>query len=197
MTVVDGTTRRLGDDVGSMSARAQQLERTIAALPRRAVTEPPVKEAKTAAAPSWREPLKEPPRVPVAPPVAIDAPASPPAASPPSQIPEPVAAPARPTPEHVVAPRPRAPEPVAQRPLPAAARTSEPAASARLTPPSGRATTEAPARSSDGGAAMAKPDETNLVDKVREDWKTIRGGLSTAGDDFKAAVKDLGRKLWR
>jgi hypothetical protein len=86
---------------------------------------------------------------------------------------------------------------VAQRPLPAAARTSEPAASARLAPPSGRATIEAPARSSDGGAAMAKPDEPHLADKVREDWKTIRGGLSTAGDDFKAAVKDLGRKLWR
>jgi hypothetical protein len=44
---------------------------------------------------------------------------------------------------------------------------------------------------------MAKPDETQLGEKIREDWKTIRGGLSTAGDDFKAAVRDLGRKLWR
>jgi hypothetical protein len=44
---------------------------------------------------------------------------------------------------------------------------------------------------------MAKPQEPQLADKLREDWKTIRGGLSTAGDDFKAAVRDLGRKLWR
>jgi hypothetical protein len=180
MTVMDGTARRLGDEVGSMSARAQHLERTIAALPRRAVAEPPVKEAKRAPAPSAREPVKEPSRGPVAPPVAIEAPVSPPTASPSSQIPEPVAAPARSTPEHVVAPRPRAPS-----------------ASARLTAPSGRATIEAPARSSDGGAAMGKSEEMRLPDKIREDWKTVRGGLSTAGDDFKAAVKDLGRKLWR
>jgi hypothetical protein len=179
-----------------MSARAQHLERTVAALPRRAVAEPPVKEAKPAPAPSSREPVKEPPRGPVAPPVAIDA-TPPPSTSSLPHIPEPVAVPARPPAEHVVAPRPRVPEPVAQRPLPAAARTSEPAPSARLTAPSGRATIEAPARSSDGGAAMAKSEETRLPDKIREDWKTVRGGLSTAGDDFKAAVKDLGRKLWR
>jgi hypothetical protein len=213
MTMVDGAARRLGDEVGSMSARAKQLERTIAALPRKTVAEPAVKETRPAPAP------KEPPRT-AAPPVATDAPAATPPAPSLPQIPEPVAAPRphapepvvtprphapepvvtpRPrAPEPVVTPRPRAPEPAAHRPMPTTARTSEPAANPRVAPPSsGRATIEAPARGGEGGAAMAKPDDRQLTDKLREDWKTIRGGLSTAGDDFKTAVRDLGRKLWR
>lgn len=192
LTVMDGAARRLGDEVGSVSARAHQLERTIAALPRRAVAEPPTR---VVPAPSSRAPLQEPSRGPVSPPYATEAPT--PATPRLSPMPEPVTAPARSTPEHVVAPRPRAPEPAVQRPLPTTTRTSEQAASARLTPPSGRPAVEAPTRSNEGGAAMAKPDETHLAEKIREDWKTIRGGLSTAGDDFKAAVRDLGHKLWR
>jgi hypothetical protein len=193
MTVMDGAARRLGDEVGSMSARAKQLERTVAALPRRAVVaEPPVKETKPAPAPPRAAERA------AAPPSALDVPAPPAApASPLPHMPEPVASPRPHTPEPGVAPRPRSPEPAAQRPVPTAARASEPAASPRVAPPSGRATIEAPARGGEGGAAMAKRDEGDLADKIREDWKTIRGGMSTAGDDFKAAVRDLGRKLWR
>ena len=176
MTAMDGAARRLGDEVGSMSARARQLERTIAALPRRPV-EPAAKDPKPAPA------AKEAPRAPERPPappatVEVPAPMPPPAALP--HMPEPAAAPRPQTPEPVVSPRPRAPEPVAHRPL-----------------SSGRATIEAPLRNGDGGAAMSKPTDPQLTDKLREDWKTIRGGLSTAGEDVKAAFRDLGRKLWR
>lgn len=196
MSSMDGVSRRVGDEVASMRAHAQQLERMIAAIPRRVVVaEPPVKESKPT--PVVKEPkaapvVKEAPRA-TPPPAVVDAPPPAPAApaGPPAPaMPEPVAGPRPPAPEPVVTPRPRAAEPVA-------ARTPEPAASARVVPHSGRATIEAPARSADGGAAMAKPGEAQLTDKLREDWKTIRGGLSTAGDDFKAAVRDLGRKLWR
>ena len=190
MTVMDGASRRLGDEVGSMSARARQLERTIAALPRRSVVEPPAKETKPAPSAA-------------APPTAAPGVTPPPAALP--HLPEPAAAPRPQAPEPVVTPRPRGPEPVAHSPTPTAARAQEPArarapepaATPRVAPPSGRATIETPARSGEGSAAMAKPGDPVIADKLREDWKTIRGGLSTAGDDFKAAVRDLGRKLWR
>lgn len=209
MTVIDGAARRLGDEVGSVSAQAKQLERTIAALPRRMVVpEAAVKETKPA--PAVKETPRAVERPATPPPAAIEVPPAPASPTPLPQMPEPVAAP-RPTPDPVVTPRPRASEPVAaSRPTPdpvatprpratepVAARTPEPAASARVAPQSGRATIEAPARNGDGGAAMAKPGEPQLTEKLREDWKTIRGGLSTAGDDFKAAFRDLGRKLWR
>jgi hypothetical protein len=190
MTVMDGASRRLGDEVGSMSARSSELERTIAALRRRAVVEPPAKETKPA--PSAAPPTAEAPGV-----------TSPPAALP--HMPEPAAAPRPQAPEPGVTPRPRGAEPMAYRPAPTAARAQEPAparapepaATPRVAPPSGRATIETPARSGEGSAAMAKAGDPQLADKLREDWKTIRGGLSTAGDDFKAAFRDLGRKLWR
>lgn len=168
MTVVDSAARRLGDEVGSMSARAKQLERTVAALPRRGVVADPAPKAAPA---------------PPVPPVTSDVPAvAPPTPPRPAPMPEPAAA-----------QRPRAPEPVAHRPAPAPARAAEPAASPRVAPSgSGRATIEAPG----GGAAVAKPQDGQLTDKIRDDWKTIRGGFATAGDDFKSAVRDLGRKLW-
>ena len=168
VTVVDTTARRLGDEVDSVSARAKQLERTIAALPRRTVVPEPAPKA---------TPLPGPP-------VTGDGPAVPQA---------PVPTTPAPMPEPALAPRSRGPEPVAHRPMPAPARAPEPAATPRVAPSSGRATVEAPS----GGAAVAKPDDGQLTDKIRDDWKTIRGGFSTAGDDFKSAVRDLGRKLWR
>ena len=168
MTVVDSTARRLGDEVDSVSARAKQLERMIAALPRRTVVPEPAPKATP----------------PPGPPVTGDVPAVPQA---------PVPTTPAPMPEPALAPRSRGPEPVAPRSVPAPARPPEPAATPRVAPSSGRATVEAPA----GGAAVAKPDDGQLTDKIRDDWKTIRGGFSTAGDDFKSAVRDLGRKLWR
>ena len=54
-----------------------------------------------------------------------------------------------------------------------------------------------PVAGRESGAATAKREDGQLGDKIRDDWKTIRGGFSTAGDDFKSAVRDLGRKLWR
>ncbi len=181
MTMVDTAARRLGDEVGSIDARAKQLERTVAALPRRTVVAEPAPKETKAVAPS-------PPAAPPAPaPVAAELPVATPAPSP---------APA-PMPEPSVAPRPpRAPEPVVHRAPPPPARAAEPAASPRVPPPSGRATVEAQARGA-GGAAAAKADDPDLTDKIRDDWKTIRGGFATAGDDLKAAVRDLGKKLWR
>lgn len=178
VSVIDGAARRLGDEVGSMSARAKELERTVAALPRRAiVVEPSPKETRVESKP-----------VPAPPPAAADAPPAAPAPAPstPAPLPEPSAV-----------PRPRAADPVVHRPQPAPARAPEPAPSPRVAPSSGRATIEAPARGADGGAAVAKHDDGQLGDKIRDDWKTIRGGFATAGDDFKSALRDLGRKLWR
>jgi hypothetical protein len=86
---------------------------------------------------------------------------------------------------------------VVHRPLPPPTRPAEPPATPRVGPSSARAATEAPPRASEGAAAVTKPDDVQLTDKIRDDWKTIRGGFATAGDDFKSAVRDLGRKLWR
>jgi hypothetical protein len=83
----------------------------------------------------------------------------------------------------------------ASRSLPSPARAPEPAAAPRAAAPPASATAQASPRSPEGGAAAAKPDE--LADKLRQDWKTIRDGFATAGDDLKAAVRDLRRKLWR
>jgi len=174
MTMADTAARRLGDEVGSIDARSKQLERTVAALPRRVVaSEPPPKETKAAPAPP---PAAAPTDVPVATAAPSPAPA--------------------PMPEPAVAPRPRAPEPVVHRAPSPPARAAEAAPSPRVPAPSGRATVEAQARGA-GGAAAANADDPNLTDKVRDDWKTIRGGFATAGDDLKAAVRDLGKKLWR
>jgi hypothetical protein len=90
----------------------------------------------------------------------------------------------------------RRPEPAgAPRSLPAAPRATDPAAARRTAAPSAPATVQAPPRGADGGAAAARRDD--LPDKLREDWKTIRDGLATAGDELKDALRDLGRKLWR
>jgi hypothetical protein len=90
----------------------------------------------------------------------------------------------------------RRPEPAgAPRSLPAAPRAPEPSAAPGTAAPPAQATVQAPRRGAQGGAAAARRDE--LPDKLREDWKTIREGLATAGDDLKDALRDLGRKLWR
>ena len=208
VSAVDGAARHLADQVGAVGARAKEierttaaradelertlgartkeLERTIAALPRRGTgAETPVKETKPVATPSRTPERLTPP--------ALD-PASP---TPLPQTSEPAVAPRAQTPDHATASRTRTPEPTVHRTAPTAARTPEAATSPRSAPSPGRATSDAPARGSgEGGSAMAKPDEGQLGDKLRDDWKTIRGGLATAGDDFKAAVRDLGRKLW-
>jgi hypothetical protein len=51
-------------------------------------------------------------------------------------------------------------------------------------------------RAPDGGAAATRPSG-DLGHKLRDDWRAIRNGFETAGDDIKAAVRDLGRRLWR
>jgi hypothetical protein len=73
--------------------------------------------------------------------------------------------------------------------LPTASRAPETAVG-RVQPP-----TSSP-RGAQGAAAASKADD-DLGEKLRDDWKTIREGFATAGDEFKAAVRDLGRKLWR
>jgi hypothetical protein len=168
VTAMDTAARRLSDEVGSIGAHAKQLERTIAALPRRSL-----------AAEAAPKPTPAPAETSPAPPAPVPAPATPP-----------------PAPEPAAAPKPRSTEPVVHRPPPPA-RAAEPPATPRVGPSSARAATEAPPRASEGAAAVTKPDDVQLTDKIRDDWKTIRGGFATAGDDFKSAVRDLGRKLWR
>lgn len=166
----DTATRRLGDELASISLRARQMERALSAPPppRRAVApEPPARESREPLSP--RELVREPARL--------------------SETPAPAPAPiTADVPRSLSAP-PRAPEP---RSLPTASRAQD---YGTQTPP-GRATPEAPPRQADGGAAAAKPEDA-LGDKLREDWKAIRGGFDTAGDDLKAALRDLGRKLRR
>jgi hypothetical protein len=92
------------------------------------------------------------------------------------------------TPSGAVASTP-APAPVTQAapPPPAAALAPKPA------PAPKQAATAKPAPSA---AASAPQDAaaTNLTDKVRNDWSVIRRGFSTAGDDFSAAMRELGRR---
>jgi hypothetical protein len=198
VSTMDSAARRLGDDVTSVNVRTRQLERAVAALPRRIAAPAPPTEAREAPAP--REvPIRSPERPAAAP---VPAPIEVPAVTPPP-MPEPAAAPRSsppamraPEPPRPPAPAARAPEPsVSARSMPTAARATEALPPLRSSAPPGRATVEAPPRGTEGGAAAAKRED--LGDKLRDDWKTIRDGFSTAGDDLKAAVKDLGRKLWR
>jgi hypothetical protein len=197
VATVDGATRRLGDDVASVNLRARQMERAIAAPPRRAAAPEPPARLPRDAGPS-RELVREPDQISATP--APTSPERPTAALPPTVEQQ---TPSRTVPAAVRHPEPRTPPPAARAPepavspraLPTAARTSEPAAMPRTQPPSARAAVEAPPRSAEGSASPAKPED--LGDKLRDDWKTIRGGFSTAGEEFKAAVRDLSRKFWR
>ena len=200
VAAVDSATRRAGDEATSVNARTRDMERALAALQRRvAAPAPAVKEAREAPAP--REIVREPIRVPVRPtpappPVTVDAPTAKPL-----PMPDPAAAPrisppaVRPPEPRTPGPAARAPETVAPRSMPTGSRAAELASPARSSSPPGQAIVEALPRGAEGSATAAKPEE--LGDKLRDDWKTIREGFSTAGDDFKAAVRDLGRKLWR
>jgi hypothetical protein len=213
----DGATRRLGDELASISLRARQMERALAAPPpprRVAAPEPPARESREPVAP--REVVREPARLseaPVPAPAPASAIADAPVSAPPMRAaPEPTVAPRPPvravepaTPPRTPPPAVRAPEPppATPRTISAPPRAPEPrslptasrAPDSATEKPAGRATVEAASPQTEGGAAAAKPD--GLGDKLREDWKTIRGGFETAGDDFKAALRDLGRKLWR
>lgn len=199
VSAMDSATRRLGDDVTGVNVRTRQLERAVAALPRR-VAVPSASPTETKEAPAPRELGREPVRGPERP-AATPAPIEIPSVTPP-QMPEPAAAPRSSPPAlrsaepRTPGPAARAPEPtVSSRPLPTAARATELGTTSRSSAPPGRATVEAPPRGSAGGAAAAKQED--LGDKLRDDWKTIREGFSTAGDELKEAVRDLGRKLWR
>jgi hypothetical protein len=61
-------------------------------------------------------------------------------------------------------------------------------AEARPAPP---ATTEA---AGTRAAAAASQAPLTWRDKLRAEWRTIKRGFANAGDDFTAAVRDLGRK---
>jgi len=199
---VDSSARRLGDELEVLSVRTRQMERAMAAPPRRAAAaEPPARPVpakEIAREPvAAREVVKDAPRVterfvPASPtPAAPGTPTAPPAAAtadPAAAVrpPSPAAAAEKTTPPVVRAPEPASaphplPTPATSRPLPSSARAQDPVAA---TP-----------RSADGSAAAAKSD-ADLKDKFREDWKAIRGGFATAGDDFKNAVRDLRQKLW-
>jgi hypothetical protein len=82
-----------------------------------------------------------------------------------------------------------APAPVTQAapPPPAASLAPKPA------PAPKQAATAKPAPSAAASAPQDAP-ATNLTDKVRNDWNVIRQRLSTAGDDFSAAMRELGRR---
>jgi hypothetical protein len=82
-----------------------------------------------------------------------------------------------------------APAPVTQAasPPPAASLAPKPA------PAPKQAATAKPAPSAAASAPQDAPP-TNLTDKVRNDWNVIRRGFSSAGDDFSAAMRELGRR---
>lgn len=166
VAAADTTARRLGDEVASVQLRARQLERAVAALPRRAPA--PMRPAA--------------PAVP-APQPGADVPGALPATPPQEPAPRSPAAGRRPEP------------PAAPQSLPAASRAPEPAAAPRTAGPPAPPTIQAPRGGAEGGAAAAGRDD--LSDKLREDWKAVREGFATAGDDLKDALRDLGRKLWR
>jgi hypothetical protein len=197
--VVDSHARRLGDEVESLSLRARQMERAIATPPRRAAAVEPAPKPAAVKEPV-REPVspsvvKEPSRVSErfapAPPAPTASDTATPATSDPAAATRPWSpasrAPEKTTPPPVV----RAPEPASgsqptatpSRSLPSSARAQEPPVVAA--PPAGN-----------GGAAATKSDD-DLKEKFREDWKAIRGGFATAGDDFKNAMRDFRQKLWR
>jgi hypothetical protein len=41
------------------------------------------------------------------------------------------------------------------------------------------------------------PTRRQLGDRVRDDWRTVRDGFATAGDEFKDAVRGLARRWAR
>jgi hypothetical protein len=159
LSAVDGTTRRLGDEVSSIQARARQLERAVAARSRTVV--PPAPPRAEPREP--REPNRPPERfVPAAAPTVVPAPPPPPPAAS-----DPVPAPRRTSAAPVSASEPAAAP---------SQRVSEPAAS----PPS-----------------RPMPTRRQLGDRVRDDWRTVRDGFATAGDEFKDAVRGLARRWAR
>jgi len=205
VSTVDGAARTLGDELASVSLRTRQMERALVPPPRRVGADAPAKPAAReavkdsgAARDAEREQRVSERFTPIPTPVVPDVPApAPPPLVLSSPTPEPAAAarptPASRTPDPVVRTpsrtpdsTPRAPEATpASRPLPTASRA-----------PDARVSSGQPAGGGQGAAAATGGDP-DLGDKLRDDWKTIRGGFSTAGDEFKAAVRDLGRKLWR
>jgi hypothetical protein len=159
LSAVDGTTRRLGDEVSSIQARARQLERAVAARSRTVV--PPAPPRAEPREP--REPNRPPERfVPAAAPPVVPVPPPPPAASDPVPGPRRTSAAAVSASPPGAAPSQRVPEPAASppsRPLPTTRR--------------------------------------ELGDRVRDDWRTVRDGFATAGDEFKDAVRGLARRWAR
>jgi hypothetical protein len=164
---VESSMRRLGDDVASAATRTRQVELVLSA-PRQIAA----KRAPPAPLP--------PARVPVA---ATDSERWIPS--------EPVAPPSPPPPPQV--------RPLAEALAPSA--LSAPPQPRRESSPSPE--TKAPTTdSAPSGAAGAPSDNAsssntppNLRDKLRDDWRTIKQGFASAGDDFKATMRDFARRV--
>ena len=177
MTRVESGMKRLSDDVGQANARSKQVERQLATRP--AVISVP--------APAPRPAAVTPPPSP-APPAAA-APAAPRPSASPRMEPTRQMAPEADR-ERWVAPIPEPPAPETLPRTPPITRVVPP--SAPGPPPTAAAVRPAPAPS----AADSRPaTEPNLIDKVKSDWQTIRRGLENAGEDFKAAMRDVRRRI--
>jgi hypothetical protein len=167
----EAALKRLSDELAQASAKARQAAATrpIAARP----ATPP--SADVVVPPTPRPPAR---RIePVEQPQETALPAPPPD----------VVVPAAPAPAPIPTP---APHPAPTSPLTAV--PPKPVASTPTKPSAHTATKSAPA-----AAASAPQDapDTNLADKVRKDWDTIRRGFSNAGDEFSSAVRQFGRRF--
>lgn len=164
---VESSMRRLGDDVASAAARTHQVERALSA-PRQIAPKP--------APPA---PLR-PARAPVT------------ATGFERWIPSEPVAPPSPPPPHQVRPLAEALAPSALSAPPQPRRESS------LSPETKAPTTDsAPSRAATAPSDNASSSNTppTLGDKIRDDWRTIKEGFASAGDDFKATMRDFARKV--
>jgi len=127
----------------------------------------PISSSASSPAPTW---------VPTAPPPPVVA------------SPAPASAPAPVTPPASAAPRATPPPPVVASPAPA----SPPAP---VTPPVAAAPRAAPQETAAPPAGPARRQSLDLRSKLREDWRDIRRGVDSAGDDFRRAIDSVKRGL--
>jgi hypothetical protein len=162
---VESSMRRLGDDVASAADRTRRVERALSA------------SRQTAAKPAPPAPLPPAP----APATATERGISSEHVAPPS-----------PPPPHQVRPPAEALAP------PALSSPPQPQRESSLSPETKAPTTDsAPSRAASAPSDNASSSSTppTLRDKLRDDWRSIKEGFASAGDDFKATMRDLARRV--
>ena len=103
-------------------------------------------------------------------------------------------------PAHPGSPRRRAIRPLAEEiaPPPPRATPPRPRRESTNSPEDGAPTTDAvPSATASAPSEAASPSTTpaTLRDKVRDDWRTIKRGFASAGEELKETVSGLVRKV--